>query len=351
MVISALLRGAWRDDPGPPGLADEHLGAALERVEPQLLGAGCGALLWRRLDTAQRGALAAARPYREAYRYQTARAVAERESIATAVRTLREVGIEPLLVKGWATARHYPEVGLRPFGDLDLVVRPHENEVAARTLLAARRANAKLALAPVDLHTSLDDLADRPLDALYESALDVPLGDSANTFVRVLGAEDHLRLLAFHLLRHGAWRPLWLCDVGLIVERHGSTLDWDRCLRGTAESARRVAYVIGLAHRLLDGALPAQLPAGAARAAHAVPRWLTDATLAQWARRYDRYSDPSILSGPRDLRLALGAARRRWPNAIEATVSVGAPFNGVPRLPIQLADVVRRVARLVVARS
>jgi hypothetical protein len=208
-----------------------------------------------------------------------------------------------------------------------------------------------MALAPVDLHDSLGDLADRPLDDLRSRAERVTLGDPSGTLVRVLGGEDHLRLLSLHLLRHGAWRPLWLCDVALLVEKLGGALDWDLCLRGSREDARRVGLVIGLAHRLLGAALPASLPRSAARAARAVPRWMVDATLRQWGRPYERYSDdPLLASVPRPRRL-LAAARRRWPNPIEATVSVGASFGEAPRLPLQLADVIRRAGRALLRAS
>jgi hypothetical protein len=173
----------------------------------------------------------------------------------------------------------------------------------------------------------------------------VPLGDPADTRVLVLGNEDHLRLLALHLLRHGAWRPLWLCDVARLVERLGGALDWDLVLRGIRENARRVAIVIGLSRRLLGATLPHTLPRPAARDAHAVPRWLVEATIRQWGRRYERYGDDAMLSTGRLPKAILDAARRRWPNPIEATVSVGAPFNALPRLPFQLADVLRRTGR------
>jgi hypothetical protein len=52
------------------------------------------------------------------------------------------------------------------------------------------------------------------------------------------------------------------------------------------------------------------------------------------------------------------AAWRRWPNPIEATVGMRAPFNNLPRLPFQLGDclvrlcwfVARLPARLVASR-
>ncbi len=42
---------------------------------------------------------------------------------------------------------------------------------------------------------------------------------------------------------------------------------------------------------------------------------------------------------------ALRALGLRWPNPIQATVGLGAPFNDLPRLPFQLAECVSRTAR------
>ena len=343
-AVAALLRHAWRESPGAPDARAGALEIDLRRCEPLLLGTGCGALVWRRLAGTDAARLDAARPYRDAHRFTAARDGAERLAIAAVVGALREIGVEPLLVKGWSTARHYPAAGLRPVGDLDLVVARAEHARVERHLLERRRASGVLALARVDLHEAILDLADRPLDELRSRSSSASLGDPAETSLRVLGAEDHLRLLAMHLLRHGAWRPLWLCDVALLVEKLGGALDWDLCLRGSREGARRVGIVLGLAHALLGAELPDALPRPAASAARSVPRWLVDATRRQWGRRYERYSDAPILTaGVRPARL-LAAAGRRWPNPIEATVGVGAPFNGVPRLPFQIADVVRRTA-------
>jgi hypothetical protein len=50
----------------------------------------------------------------------------------------------------------------------------------------------------------------------------------------------------------------------------------------------------------------------------------------------------SYLRRPRGL---LRELRRHWPNPIEGTAGVGAPFNGLPRLPFQLAHVLVRGGR------
>src|SRR5205807_1179327 len=81
----------------------------------------------------------------------------------------------------------------------------------------------------VDLHEGMPDLPDRSWDEVYRRSRLVRL---RNSDVRILGAEDHLRLTCFHLLRHGAWCPLWLCDVVVILESLPPGFDWDYCKHG-----------------------------------------------------------------------------------------------------------------------
>ncbi len=42
--------------------------------------------------------------------------------------------------------------------------------------------------------------------------------------VRVPGLEDHLGILCLHLLHHGAFRPLWLCDIAAALETRPAEL-------------------------------------------------------------------------------------------------------------------------------
>src|SRR5262249_56305882 len=130
----------------------------------------------------------------------------EERRVAGAVARLQAAGVEPLLAKGWAIARLYPRPGLRPYGDLDLYVRPSDY-ATARTALDAAGTIA------VDLHRGLADLDDRDHEVVLGRAA---VEHAAGVPVRVLAAEDHLRLLCRHFLRHGGSPPVWLCDVGLL---------------------------------------------------------------------------------------------------------------------------------------
>ncbi len=73
--------------------------------------------------------------------------------------------------------------------------------------------------------------------------------------VRTLGAEDHLRLLCLHFLRHGGWRPLWLCNIGAVMESRPPDFDWDLFFEGSARDAGACASAILLARRILGADL------------------------------------------------------------------------------------------------
>ena len=66
---------------------------------------------------------------------------------------------------------------------------------------------------PVDLHNGLPQLHRPSLDDVYGRSQLVPLGDFD---VRILGPEDHLRYMCIHMLQHGAYRALWLCDIAVV---------------------------------------------------------------------------------------------------------------------------------------
>src|SRR5947209_2014811 len=85
---------------------------------------GLTPLLWRRV----RGTLLAASPLGEELALAAQRnriaALVQQDALAQVVGLLQDHGVAPVLLKGLAVARQYPEPDLRPVGDLDLWVRP-----------------------------------------------------------------------------------------------------------------------------------------------------------------------------------------------------------------------------------
>jgi hypothetical protein len=327
--LAEALAGAWRA-PAPPWQPSP---AELSAVVPLLLAAGCGALGWWRLRAGS-GLTpppdGPAEPLHAAYRMHALQGAIHEQQISRVVPVLREAGVEPLLVKGWAATPLYPEPGLRPYGDIDLLVRPEQHTVAREALVAG-------APAPVDLHCGLADLDDHELEDVFARSRLVSLRD---VDVRVPSAEDHLRLLCLHALRHGVSRALWLCDIAAALEGRPPAFDWDRLLAGNPRRSEAVVAALGLARAVL-GAEPGTTPV--AVRAERLPRWLVPATLRQWGKGSGlREPMGSFLRHPRG---ALTELRKHWPNPIEGTMGVGAPWNAWPRLPFQVTHVLVRAAR------
>lgn len=323
-AIAAVLAGVWRDASPPP--------PPFEEITPLLLASGSAALAWHRIRNTDLRTSDAAFELQQAYRLHTLQSALHDRSLKELVLFLRSSGLDPLLGKGWAIARLYPEPGLRPYGDFDLFVPA---EAYGAVAAALRRPGAPSS--EVDLHRGAADLDDRGFDDLYGRSQMLGLGDAE---VRVFGPEDHLRLLCLHMFRHGAWRPLWLVDVAVALESRPADFDWDYCLSGDRRCADWTACAIGLAHQLLGARVSDTPVEGRARN---LPRWLVPTVLEQWGRGQlphgVRRPMSSYLRSPAGV---LDALRVRWPNAIEATVGMHGEFNNLPRLPFQLGECLRR---------
>jgi hypothetical protein len=331
-IAARLLAGSWRPQPSPPSVSASELA----EVVPLLLSSGAGALAWWRIRGSPLAESAAAAELRHAYRLHALRAAIHDREISETFGRLRARGVDAVLVKGWAAARLYPHPGLRPYGDIDLLVRP-EDSAAARAALA----DAVIAARP-DIHEGGGWLSERPWPEILRRSCALPLGD---TEVRVAGAEDHLRYLCLHFLGHGAWRPLWLCDIAAALERGPGALDWGYLLDGDRRRVEWTAQAIALAAQLLG----AEHSGPGSVAAPAVPPWLLRCVLREWGRRQvphgTRTPMASVLRTPKHL---LRSLWQRWPNPVEATVGVGGPFNGWPRAPFQVAECAARTARWVI---
>jgi len=331
-LVAQVLAGAWRETPPPLDVSADELA----RVAPLLHRTGAAALAWWRLRGTALAGTAPVAGLAQAYRLQTLEAEVHALKTVEALRRLRSAGVEALLVKGWAIARHYPEVGLRQYTDLDLIVRPGQSAAARAALAAPPNLDY-----PVDLHDGSARLDALGFDDLAERADTVALHGET---VRVPGLEDHLRMLALHALRHGVFRPIWLVDLAMAIETRPVGFDWSRCLGPDHRRGDWVTCAVALAHRLL-GARVDGTPAVARM--ETLPDWLIRAVLRTWARGEGRSHREPVF---RALVGRLGSpvrlwteARFRWDRPIEATMEMGGSFDHVPRWPFQMAAVVRRM--------
>jgi hypothetical protein len=219
-------------------------------------------------------------------------------ALARMLAAFRERGISAIVLKGPGLSRYvHPRRSLRPYRDVDLVVRardldaaaiailemgfveiPYQAEVA-RVAFAASGAEAPFhrmfangsERALVELHADPLQLGLLPTDEeerwrLARSAPEIGPG------ALILGDEDQLIQLCVHAHKHGFDRLMWLKDLDLFIRSHGDTLDWDRiaAVAGREGVKASLWYALSLSSYLLGTP-----PTPAARMAPALPvRWL-----------------------------------------------------------------------------
>jgi hypothetical protein len=338
-LVAEVLAGSWRrSNVSDLGISESELDA----IAPLLYDSGTAALGWHRVVKTQLRNCASAEVLHQAYRLQSLQSEIHAQKIEKVFRLLRQARVEAVLAKGWATAGRYSERALRPYGDIDIAVRPQDFKLA-EDVLSAPEANDCW----VDLHQHFSEIDERSVEDVFARARTVNLG---NEQIRILGVEDQLALSCIHLLKHGAWRPLWLCDVGVMIESLPATFNWEICLGSNHTRANWIICAIGLAKRLL-GADTAALPS---KIEPNPPEWLIENVLRQWEKPFAINQPPmshpvpisDLLRHPSGL---IGGLRQRWPNPIIATISVNGEFNNLPRLPYQMANCVSRIGRLLLS--
>ena len=317
-LVADILAGAWRPGPTEPDLLeDEYLAIA-----PILARTGSGGLAWWRV-----------RGY-PLYRHYTLHAALLEERLVEVVRYLRAVEIEPILMKGWSIGRHYAEKGLRPYGDLDLIVAPSDYAKATKALATPDRPDA-----PIELHTDgheMHELADRTVAELFQRSHRVEL---SGTNIRVLAGEDEMRLLALHGLKHGHCRPLMLCDVAVALESLPEDFDWLLCMGGDEWRSEGVRCGLGLARELLGASLE-RVPKEWKYPP--LPHWLVPAALHAWGAKQHYMDRPHPVEQLKDLQGLRKTVQLRWANPIEVTYRRQVPWDDSSRGASQVADFISR---------
>lgn len=276
-MAAALLRATAR---GARPHMSPVVAAAVDRVDSAVfadLVAAQGMAPWvvAALDDAGRAELATNSGLRQAAAVRALRGIQLEYELKAIVAAMAAHDAPCIVLKGPAVAqRYYPSPELRPYGDLDLLIR-HEDEGAVHALLAARgyaqtggehkdpvhHDHAKFQSifqrpdgCTVDVHLDHLQIGLRPLtlDEVWDRAVPSPwLGRD-----RVLDPHDQFVLLAVHLQRHGFERLLWFKDLDLMIR--SAALDWGR----VAETARlegclsAVGYALLLTAEMLGTPLP-----------------------------------------------------------------------------------------------
>jgi hypothetical protein len=333
--LASILAGSWRQPP-PAGEIPNEI---LTRLAPLLTAGGGAALTWFRIRCQKAEfSQAVTKVYRQAYIASVARAAAHEAELERLAQAFQAASIRLILLKGWSVGRLYPESGLRPSGDIDLWIDPDQRAKAGAVLQTVETGRQL-----VDLdHDQLSRFEDRGFADFYASCNTVHLGP---TPIRVLRQEDQIRILCLHFLKHGGWRPIWLCDIAVLLEVRNTAFDWELCLGNDFRRARWIGCTIALAGDFLA----ARIPAGAPRCVtSSPPEWLVRTVLTEWSNPLapNAPSFAHVLPelGPCPWKLK-SVMHGRWRNPVQATVDCNGAFDALPRLPYQLWDGVRRAGR------
>lgn len=334
-LVATTLSKSWVESPPDLSLSEPEL----DQVAPLLYQSGGAGLGWWRIRDSDLRQTPSGEMLHQAFRLLALQSSIHESKIRKVFTVLQSVNVEPILIKGWAMARAYPQPALRPYGDIDLILRPRDYQTAIGV------AKKDLRDCQLDIHALPVELADRSIEDLFSRS---QLAECVDQQIRVLSPEDHFALLAIHLLKHGAWRPLWLCDLAVLLES-SSNFDWNLCLGKNPRHQNWILAATGLAQTLLNASTNDR---EIAARAEPVPLWLKEQVLKQWETPFAAMQSPFSHRAPisfylRRPRGLLADLARRWPNPIVATISVKGTFGARRRKRYEFGNWLLRAARVV----
>jgi hypothetical protein len=201
------------------------------------------------------------------------------------LQALNETGVDYLVLKGPAVAHLvYSDPHLRPFRDLDLMVRERDwGAIHQQLLVLGFHPEQDLPDPPPKLNPQsvvyelkyshpeskllievhYDDLlnaglAAREVEGFWKRAVPVEV---EGVRLKTLSLEDQLLHLCMHAHYHGYVRLNWFSDIAFIVRNQATRLDWS-CLLETAqreEAQVGVYYSLYFLERLLAVSVPAEV--------------------------------------------------------------------------------------------
>jgi hypothetical protein len=243
----------------------------------------------------------------------------------------RAEGIEPVLIKGLAATLNYPENKPRMSMDMDLAVDGSDFAPARR--IAEDLAPQGYA---IDLHRELRHLDTVSWENLFANS---HLIEFEGGSIRVLGPEDHLRVLSVHWLTNGGSDRERLWDIYFAIENRPDDFDWDRFLNVVGPNRRRwLVCAVGLAHKYLGLDISDTPLADEARN---LPRWLTGVIEREWAS--DTHFVPLEVAMHDRKALLKQLPRRLRSDPIWATIQAEGSFDAPTRVHYQLANIFRRI--------
>lgn len=209
--------------------------------------------------------------------------------LAAVGKLLAEAQVPFLCLKGPSLASAaYGNLRLRPFSDLDILVRPEHarracEQISRRGFVPQFTLSGKWWDLFLRTRSELTFQREHPLSLaevhwgllppgytftptaspLWERAEDVVV---ESLTVRTLGRDDNLLFLCLHAAKHSWERMIWLVDLAELLRRRPD-VDWDRLLAEANRRAagRMLALSLFLAAQLLDAPVPVEVLDGLRR--------------------------------------------------------------------------------------
>ena len=277
-------------------------------------------------------------------------------ALRTAMEPLRSAGLEPVVLKGPALAARYPQPGLRPMQDVDLLLAPRDHAAGVAALTDggwipwggdARHeydtvlCHPSLPHLPLELHHGLESWRDRAhaLTAHDLWAKRRPL-DCMGVATFGLPVEDELVMLATHAAKpfHHFQRIIWSVDFAVVIAAAGATIDWDAVAARARASRCETAVAVALRHARRLGA---SVPDEAARVP--VRRWRREALAPLLDETWPLAAGNEQLA--HRLRYALPDAGRDRARLTVGEVAAAGALHAPARAGRLVTKVVRRVRR------
>jgi hypothetical protein len=186
--------------------------------------------------------------------------------LRTVEQVLADAGVELMVLKGIALAfASYPNPGLRPMDDMDLLVRPSD---ARRALDALGRAGWRAAVAHPErvlrvVHGAELQRGDDRLDLhghLFQGSLHAGLDarrwarsvllELADGPLRVLDPTDQLLHVMIHGVESDPPAPRWPADAMMVLRSGRDEIDWGRLAADAEEESRSLALAHAVAQLL-----------------------------------------------------------------------------------------------------
>jgi len=254
---------------------------------------------------------------------------AQEVRVAQAFQLFRKNGVEPILIKGFAAARNYPDSRVRLSLDIDFAVAAGDFE-KARVIETPEGVG-------IDVHRELRGLDTLGWTNLFENSQLIEIDGCS---VRVPRAEDHLRVLCVHWLTDGGSNKDRLWDIYYAIESRGADFDWGRFLDVVSPVRRRwLVATAGLAHRYLGldlSGTPIE------NEALDLPVWLIKTVEREWASGTPERPMETTVYDPGVFLMQL--RKRLRPNPIRATVEMEGSFDARTRVFYQIGNFLSRIA-------